>query len=129
MEEAGPDGGEKQVIIHIRCCDKLPDDVISGSCTDRRRPPVHLPPCWILGRTRGADGGLEPSQGTKATQLEAENQEQVREFFTSCHVWCRNGRREHDLDLIVYHATRAALAWSTGRVHQVDFEIVDYLCI
>lgn len=45
------------------------------------RPSVRLLPWWILGkrRRRGADGGLEQSQGTKEGQLRTEDQDWVRQ--------------------------------------------------
>lgn len=100
------------MIVNIRCCDKLPGDVISGSCTDRCRQPVRLLPCWILGRTKGADGGLEPPQGTKAAQLWAENHKQVRQM------------RIGDVSVSMFHRGPGI-----GPVHQTHFEVFDYLCI
>lgn len=57
------------------------DNVINSTNRCCVRLSVRLLPCWILGRTRGSDGGLELSQGMREGQLGAEDQAQVREVL------------------------------------------------
>lgn len=81
MEEAGPEGRrntiDRLLIIQVPGV-FTPSWNQVGTHRCRVRPSVRLLPCWILGRRRGADGGLEPSQGTKRGQLGAEDQDRVR---------------------------------------------------
>lgn len=53
--------------------------VFSGTYHCCVHPSVRLPPCWILGTTRGVDGGLELSQGMKEEWLWDDEQDHIRD--------------------------------------------------